>query len=137
MQDIADQIGQARVAAVVDAFYSQVQHHSTLAAPFAVVDNWPGHKAILTHFWWVSLGGKRYSQYPYAVARKHIEAGFTTALLADWLALFAEVISAELPPDLAAGWLERARKIGESLTYMVAFQQKQGTGPALPPARPA
>ena len=137
MQDIADQIGQARVAAVVDAFYNRIQHHPTLAAPFAVVDDWPEHKAILTHFWWVSLGGARYLQYPYAVARKHLEAGFTPALLKDWLALFAKVVTAELPPELAEGWLERARKIGESLTYMVEFQQKQGRTPTKPLSRPA
>lgn len=128
MQDIAEYIGQDRVAAVVDTFYNRIQQHPTLAAPFAVVRDWPAHKAILTHFWWVSLGGRRYLQYPYAVASKHMEAGFTPALLKDWLALFEEVIRGELPPDLAGGWLERARKIGESLTYMVEFQQRQGTG---------
>jgi hemoglobin len=137
MQDIADAIGQERIAAVVDHFYERIQRHPTLAAPFAGVHDWPAHKAILTHFWWVSLGGKRYLQYPYAVARKHIEAGFTAALLTDWLALFAEVIEADLPPELAQGWLERARKIGESLTYMVEFQQKQGGDPAGRLSQPA
>lgn len=118
MQDIADDIGRERVARVVDVFYERIQTHPTLNGPFAVVHDWPMHKDILTHFWWVTLGGKRYLDYPYAVARKHNEAGFTPALLVDWLALFREVVNTELPPELAAGWIQRAEVIGQSLNHM-------------------
>ena len=126
MQDIAEAIGRERVAAVVAHFYERVRQHPTLAAPFAILQDWPQHLEYLTHFWWVSLGGKRYLQYGYAVAQKHAEAGFTPELLVDWLALFREVVRAELPAELASGWLERADKIGESLTYMHKFQQSGG-----------
>lgn len=124
MQDIAETIGRERVAAVVDHFYARVRQHPTLAEPFGVVQDWPLHLTYLTHFWWVSLGGQRYLHYGYAVAQKHAEAGFTPELLVDWLALFREVLCAELPAELAAGWLTRAEKIGESLRYMHEFQQK-------------
>jgi len=119
MQDIAETIGRERVAAVVDHFYERIRQHPTLATPFAIVDDWPLHKEYLTHFWWVSLGGKRYLQYGYAVAQKHTEAGFTPALLVDWLTLFREVLVAEL----------RAEKIGESLRYMHEFQSRDGDKP--------
>ncbi len=118
MQDIADAIGRERVTRVVDIFYDRIQQHPTLATPFQRVHDWPAHKAILTHFWWVTLGGKRYMDYPYMVARKHEEAGFTPALLQEWLTLFRTTVQEEIPATLAAGWMERAERIGESLTYM-------------------
>lgn len=132
MQDIADAIGQERVARVVDCFYDRIRQHPSLQHPFANVHDWPAHKAILTHFWWVTLGGKRYLDYSYQVASKHGEAGFTPALLTDWLALFREIIQEEIPDELAAGWLERAERIGQSLTYMYEVEQrKQPLQPAL------
>ncbi len=123
MQNIAQDIGRERVARVVERFYAQVRQHPRLQAPFARVTDWPHHLEVLTHFWWVSLGGERYLQYPYAVARKHGEAGFTPELLADWLGLFQRTLEAELPPELTGPWLERAQRIGQSLTYMHEHQQ--------------
>lgn len=124
MQDIAELIGRERVAHVVQVFYGRIRQHPTLSKPFASVHDWPGHEAVLAHFWWVSLGGERYLDYSYAVARKHLDAGFTPALLAEWLALFREVLQAELPEELAVGWIKRAELIGESLTHMHAVQTR-------------
>lgn len=118
MQHIAHDIGREKVALVVERFYAAVRQHPRLQLPFARVSDWPHHLDILTHFWWVTLGGERYLQYPYAVAQKHGEAGFTPELLGDWLALFEATLNEHLPPALAEGWMERARRIGESLTYM-------------------
>ena len=81
MKDIANEIGLDKVQAVVSDFYDRVRMHPRLAAPFASVEDWPEHKAHLTHFWWVTLGGKRYREKPYRVAEKHALAGFTPALL--------------------------------------------------------
>ncbi|MGH8493680.1 MAG: group III truncated hemoglobin [Moraxellaceae bacterium] len=126
MQDIAELISQEGVARVVHAFYSRVRQHPRLQQPFARVHDWPEHEAILSHFWWVSLGGQRYLDYPYAVGRKHMEAGFSPELLQDWLALFRDTIKAELPEDLAAGWIKRAELIGESLIHMHGVQTRGG-----------
>lgn len=126
MQDIAELIGKEGVARVVQAFYARVRQHPTLQEPFARVHDWPEHEAILTHFWWVSLGGQRYLDYPYAVARKHMAAGFTPELLVDWLALFRDTVSAELPAEQAAGWIKRAELIGESLVHMHGVQSRGG-----------
>lgn len=111
MRDIAHDIGRDRVAAVVATFYSRVRQHATLAGPFARVHDWPHHLEILTHFWWVSLGGERYLDYSYQVPAKHAEAGFTPAL-------FQDTLLAELPPEQAVPWIERARKIGTSLNLL-------------------
>ncbi|GAA5165772.1 group III truncated hemoglobin [Viridibacterium curvum] len=121
MHDVASELGLPRVAEVVARFYAAVRVHPALAAPFARVGDWPAHEAVLTHFWWVTLGGKRYMDYRYRVAEKHIESGFTPALLEDWLALFADTVRESLPPELAEPWLARARHIGESLRQLHAF----------------
>ena len=123
MQDIAERIGVATVATVVGDFYDAVQRHDTLSAPFSIVTDWAEHKAHLAHFWWVTLGGKPYRDKPYRVADKHAEAGFTPALLVDWLELFRATLERHLAPDLAEQWYARAANIGRSLTYMHEFRE--------------
>ncbi|WP_374350763.1 group III truncated hemoglobin [Chitinimonas sp.] len=118
MPDIAEQIGKAGVAAVVERFYRQVRQHPRLAIPFARVEDWPAHLEHLSHFWWVTLGGERYLDYRYQVAQRHAQSGFTPALLADWLALFRQTLFDSLPPELANAWLARAERIGQSLLLM-------------------
>ena len=121
MQDIAHLIGRDKVAEVVDRFYDQVRQHPTLKIPFQVIEDWPHHKQLITHFWWVSLGGERYLKYRYEVASKHMEAGFTPALLVDWLALFRQTVEEVLEPELAGPWIKRAELIGQSLTMLHHF----------------
>lgn len=129
MRDIAHDIGRDRVASVVAAFYSQVRQHPTLAGPFARVHDWPHHLEILTHFWWVTLGGERYLDYSYQVPAKHAEAGFTPALLKDWLALFQDTVTEHLPAEQAIAWIERARKIGTSLNMLHELGHMHGPKP--------
>jgi hemoglobin len=125
MHDIADILGREMVASVVSDFYDQVQRHTTLAVPFARVHDWGEHKTHLTHFWWVTLGGKPYRDKPYRVAEKHAAAGFTPELLVDWLALFRSTLTRHLPPELAEQWYARAQRIGRSLTLMHEFSRDE------------
>lgn len=118
MLDVAQSIGHDKVAAVVERFYAEVRRHPTLSVPFQRVHDWPAHLAHLTHFWWVTLGGERYLDYRYNVPERHGEAGFTPALLADWLALFRRTLDDALPQPLADAWMARAERIGQSLTLM-------------------
>ncbi|HEY9102841.1 group III truncated hemoglobin [Chitinimonas sp.] len=121
MRDIALEIGHSAVAGVVSDFYDRVVRHPSLAQPFAVVEDWPLHKSHLTHFWWVTLGGERYLDYQYNVPPKHEAAGFTPALLTEWLDLFRTVVRAHLSEALADRWIERAERIGLSLKAMHEF----------------
>ncbi|GAB3243609.1 group III truncated hemoglobin [Chitinimonas naiadis] len=118
MRDIAREIGLEQVRLVVDTFYRRVRAHPLLSVPFARVHDWPQHLEHLSHFWWVTLGGERYLDYRYAVPQRHAEAGFTPALLVDWLALFHETVREQVAPPLADAWLERAERIGKSLSLM-------------------
>ena len=126
MKDIAEKLGLESVRAVVSDFYDRIQQHPRLAEPFERVTDWPEHKAHLTHFWWVTLGGNRYRDKPYRVAEKHMLAGFTPALLDEWLALFLQTLNAHLAPALAGQWYARAENIGRSLVLMHEHRQRAG-----------
>lgn len=123
MRDIAAEIGLDKVKAVVGDFYDRVQEHPTLARPFGIVDDWKEHKAHLSHFWWVTLGGRPYRNKPYQVAYKHAMAGFTPELLVDWLSLFRTTLDSHLPKDSGQEWFARAANIGRSLTLMHEARQ--------------
>lgn len=131
----AEEIGRATIAAVVDDFYSRIQHHPTLAGPFGIVHDWPAHKAKMTHFWWLSLGGRPYLDYRYEVMPKHAAVGVTAALVDDWLALFETVVHAHVEaPALADAWLFRARRMGDSLRLVEAYyrrKRERGDTPSL------
>ena len=118
MHDIATDVGLEKVKAVIGDFYDRVREHPTLARPFEIVDDWEEHKAHLSHFWWVTLGGRPYRNKPYQVADKHALAGFTPELLVDWLSLFRVTLNRHLPADTAEQWFARAANIGRSLTLM-------------------
>ena len=117
---LAERIGHGGIAAVVDVFYTRIQAHPALAGPFGVVEDWPGHKVRLTHFWWVLLGGDPYLEAEYSVPMKHFKAGFTDALLEDWLELFGETQRELLPADQADDWLHMAVGMGTNLSRVNA-----------------
>lgn len=118
-------IGLETVRAVVDDFYDRIQRHPTLAERFAVVEDWDEHKARLTHFWWISLGGQAYAPYRYRIGEKHAPVGVTHALVDDWLALFRTTLDDHLPTHLADAWIERAERMGDSLRMLSDFYHRK------------
>lgn len=116
LHDRAGGLDEARLAALVDAFYDRVQRHPTLGPVFnAAIDDWPGHKALLTRFWSsVALGTRSYRGNPMAVHRglpihaEHFE---------DWLALWSRTCREQLEDDEATRMVEYATRIGRSLRY--------------------
>ena len=132
MQDIAHILGVETVRRVVSDFYDEVQRHPTLRVPFGIVHDWGEHKQHLAHFWWVTLGGKPYRDQPYRVADKHASAGFSPALLVDWLELFRGTLIRHLPEDLASQWYARAANIGRSLELMHEHRNRETTALTAP-----
>lgn len=122
-------IGLSRMRRVVDDFYDRVQRHPTLAEPFGAVADWPTHKARLTHFWWLSLGGDAYAPYAYRVGAKHADVGVTSALVDDWLVLFRTTLDDHLPPPLAQAWFQRARRMGDSIRLLSTFYEQRKVPP--------
>ncbi len=120
-RDTHQAIGLPAIAAVVDDFYDRIQRHPTLAEPFARVRDWPEHKARLTHFWWISLGGEAYRDDQYRVGPVHLALGIEPRLVDDWLALFRATLDEHLPPALADAWYLRAENMGRSIRLLAEF----------------
>ncbi len=102
---------------VVDDFYTQVSKDELLKVPFGSVDSWPEHIDKLTHFWWLRLGGKPYSDHRYNPVLKHFERGFTRPLLARWLGLFKATMTQHLSSEQAQLWGDMADRMGQSLAH--------------------
>lgn len=120
-RDTHEAIGHAAIAAVVDDFYERIQRHPTLSGPFAQVQDWPEHKARLTHFWWLSLGGEAYRDDQYRVGQVHMRLGIKEALVDDWLALFRQTLEAHLAPEHVEAWYHRAEHMGRSIRILSSF----------------
>jgi hemoglobin len=128
-RDTHRRIGYSRVAAVVSDFYDRVQRHPRLSQPFAAVRDWPAHKAKLTHFWWVALGGRRYADYRYNIGRTHWRVEVDDSLVEAWLALLRATLADHLPPPLAVQWYRRARRMAVAIRAAPDFYGRNaGTG---------
>ncbi len=123
LRELHEAIGHERVAAIVDDFYERVQRHPTLAQPFARVKDWPEHKARVTHFWWLTLGGKRYREDRHRIGPVHMEVGVSEAQMLAWLRLFRETLASHLEPELAVAWYRRAQTMGRSLLMLASFDR--------------
>lgn len=112
----AEIIGLGAIRQVVDSFYDRARSDAVLGPRFSVVADWPEHKAKLTHFWWVALGGPAYAPYRYRVVEAHRIVGVRSEEITHWLRLFADCVRSTLPEPLAEAWLRRAAAMGESLS---------------------
>ena len=114
--DPAVELTTTQLAQLVDRFYDKVQVHPRLGPVFnAAVDDWPGHKQLLTSFWSsVALGTRSYRGNPMAKHRGHpIDAGHFD----QWLALWRETADELLAPEHAQQLHDYAERIGRSLRY--------------------
>jgi len=119
-----ERVGHKRLAAVVDDFYDRVQRHRLLSQPFSRVQDWPAHKAKLTHFWWVALGGQRYADYRYDIGRTHWRVGVDDTLVEAWLTVLRETLADHLPPPLAVEWYRRARRMAVAVRAAPDFYRR-------------
>ena len=123
----ADEIGR-----IVTRFYARIRSHETLGPVFnAHVRNWPAHEAKIAAFWRNAILLERaYAGNPMQVhqARPDVLPGHFTP----WLALFDEVLAAELPADSAQSFSALAHRIGRGLRMgLVARGQPAGGPPDL------
>lgn len=118
-----------QIARVVAVFYSRVRGDAVLGPIFAAhVTDWTPHEEKITNFWANAILHERvYDGNP---MQKHMQAGnvdpdhFRT-----WLAIFDDVLQAELPTDAAQSWSALAHRIGRGLQY--GLQTQKGGIPAL------
>lgn len=110
-------ISPAQIDRVVRVFYARIRIHDTLGPVFAThieVAGWPEHEAKIAAFWRNAILKERsYSGNP---MRVHMEAGnVEPSHFAQWLALFDEVLIAELSAETARSFSALAHRIGSGL----------------------
>jgi hemoglobin len=116
----------AQIDEVVAVFYDKVRHDPTLGPVFAdKISDWPSHEVKIAAFWCNAILHERsYSGNP---MRKHMQAGTVKdGHFPIWLALFDDVLAAQLSVDVAAGWSVLAHRIGAGLRFGLTMDSTDG-----------
>ncbi|MPZ37174.1 MAG: preprotein translocase subunit TatC [Rhizobiales bacterium] len=122
--DIMDRTGidEAMIERLVRTFYGRVQLDPLIGPIFtARIVDWEHHIAKLCAFWSsVALMSGRYHGQP---MQKHVNLPVDGQHFDRWLAIFEETTTELCPPAAAAHFIERARRIADSLEMGIATQQ--------------
>lgn len=117
-------IDEAMIERLIHSFYADVRADPMLGPIFAaIIEDWTPHLAQMCAFWSsVVLMTGRYHGRP---MEKHSPLPIAAAHFDRWLALFEAAARRECPPAAAEVFIERARRIGESLELGLAGQRGQ------------
>jgi hemoglobin len=110
------------IECLVRGFYAKVREDALLAPVFAArIRDWEPHLERMCAFWSsVALMSGRYHGSPMA---KHLPLPVDATHFDRWLALFEETARELCPPAAAAHFIERARRIAESIELGIANAQ--------------
>jgi len=121
VQRLRDEAGidEAMIDALVEGFYARVRDDALIGPIFADrITDWAPHLAQMKLFWSsVALSTGIYQGRPMP---KHLPLPIDARHFDRWLELFAETARALCPPIAADRFIERARRIAESLELGVA-----------------
>lgn len=121
--DIAARTGidDAMIHALVHGFYARVREDALLGPVFETrVRDWDAHLARMCAFWSsVALMSGLYHGRP---MEKHLPLPVDGRYFDRWLALFEETARAVCPPAAADHFMDRARRIAESMELGIAGQ---------------
>jgi hemoglobin len=119
--DIATRTGidTAMIERLVTAFYDRAREDALLGPVFAArIADWDAHLARMCSFWAsVALMSGTYHGNPMG---RHLGLPIDARHFDRWLALFEETAAAVCPPAAAAHFIERARRIAQSLELGIA-----------------
>ena len=112
-------IDEAMIANLVRTFYGRVRADALLGPVFeARIADWEAHFKLLTDFWHgVTLLSGRYHGQP---MRAHIRLPIEGRHFDRWLEIFEATARDLCPPAAATMFIERARRIAESLEMGIA-----------------
>jgi hemoglobin len=120
-QAIATETGidEAMIGQVVRGFYGRVRQDELLGPVFeARIEEWEPHLERMCDFWSsVALMTGRYHGQPMP---KHLPLPVDGVHFDRWLALFEATVRELCPPKAAEHFLERARRIAESMELGIA-----------------
>lgn len=122
--EIAERTGidEAMIQILVHRFYERVRADALLGPIFAArIADWTPHLERMCAFWSsVTLMSGRYRGQP---MRSHLPLPIDAMHFDRWLALFEATAQETCPPAAAARFIERARRIAESLELGIAGSQ--------------
>lgn len=112
-------IDEPMIARLVDAFYDRVRADPLIGPVFAArISDWEPHLAQMRLFWSsVALMSGLYHGRPMP---KHLPLPIDARHFNRWLELFESTAGDVCPPAAAAHFIERARRIAESLELGIA-----------------
>ena len=112
-------IDEAMIERLVRGFYGRVRDDAVIGPVFAArISDWEPHLARMCAFWSsVALMTGRYHGQP---MQKHLPLPVDAAHFDRWLALFEATARDLCPPKAADHFIERARRIAESLELGIA-----------------
>lgn len=118
-------LDEAMIRAVVDQFYADARRDPVIGPVFNRViapEAWPHHLATIADFWSsMLLGTGRYAGRPMP---KHMAIPeLSDAHFMRWLALFRRTVEELCPPEIAAIFIERAERIGNSFRMNIAMRR--------------
>lgn len=110
----------ADIVRLVDAFYDRVRVDPVLGPVFnPAVHDWDAHKATLVRFWSsIMLGTREYRGNPMAA---HLPHPIVDGHFGHWLALWRDTAHEVLASEQAEAFHERARRIAQSLRYVLGL----------------
>lgn len=120
-------ITEAMIRELVHGFYAKVRQDELLGPIFATrITHWDRHLERMCDFWSsVALMSGRYHGRP---MQAHLPLPLDANHFDRWLALFEDTAREVCPPAAAGHFLERARRIAESLELGIAI--RHGAMPA-------
>jgi hemoglobin len=113
-QDAIERTGitEEMIGELVTRFYGRVREDELLGPVFGIVQNWDEHLAKLKDFWSsVVLMSGRYHGSP---MRAHMPLSLVGDHFNRWLDLFEQTAREVCPPQAAALFIDRARRIADS-----------------------
>ncbi|MFC7379677.1 group III truncated hemoglobin [Brevundimonas sp. GCM10030266] len=121
-------IDEAMIDRLVESFYARVRDDALIGPVFAErIEDWAPHLAQMKLFWSsVALSTGVYQGRPMP---KHLPLPIDATHFDRWLALFEETAREVCPPVAVAHFMERARRIAESLELGVANANSVLLGP--------
>lgn len=118
-----DSITEETIVTLVDRFYARIRDDAELGPVFErVVDgHWDRHLGTMVRFW--SSVMLKTGTYHGSPMQAHMRIpGMEAGLFARWLSLFEETAAELFEPPQAERFLERARRIAESLQLGLFFR---------------
>ena len=115
IKTLCEKIGRNRVDQVIHAFYTRLRADPVLHSYFDGIPDFTEHETHIADFWWIAMGGTLQQPRQFDMLERHRPLGLTPAVLERWLTLFGDTLAENLPPDLAAQWLQMAVAISANL----------------------